>query len=173
MRIDIGCGNRQPAIDCIGIDIIKPQWADTYPNRFLQADIRERLPFKDNQFDVVSAKHVIEHFGRQERFSVLAEWCRILRVGGELKIVVPNVKRYAQLFLDGQWDCERFSDMMFGAATTDFQHHYCCYDEKSLQLLCHKASGGRLKTNTITYGHIGQFKIPDLEMRGSFIKWKL
>ena len=55
-----------------------------------RCDIR-RLPVADQSFDVVHARHVLEHFGRDEVVSVINEWARILRVGGEFRIAVPNL----------------------------------------------------------------------------------
>ncbi|MCR4341030.1 MAG: methyltransferase domain-containing protein [Gemmatimonadaceae bacterium] len=55
-----------------------------------RCDVR-RLPVPDQSFDVVHARHVLEHFGRKDVFKVLGEWARILRVGGEIRLSVPNV----------------------------------------------------------------------------------
>lgn len=55
-----------------------------------RCDIR-RLPALDESFDVVHSRHVLEHFGRGELMDILKEWTRILRVGGEIRISVPNL----------------------------------------------------------------------------------
>lgn len=55
-----------------------------------RCDIR-KLPVEDQSFDVVHSCHVLEHFGRTEVMKVLKEWTRILRIGGEFRIVVPNI----------------------------------------------------------------------------------
>lgn len=55
-----------------------------------RCDLR-KLPVDDQSFDVVHSRHVLEHFGRAETLKVLQEWTRILRVGGEFRISVPNL----------------------------------------------------------------------------------
>jgi len=54
-----------------------------------RCDLR-RLPVPDQSFDIVYSKHVLEHFGRGELLDVVKEWVRVLRVGGEFRLVVPN-----------------------------------------------------------------------------------
>jgi SAM-dependent methyltransferase len=49
----------------------------------------------DNEFDLVRASHVLEHFEFREMESVLAEWRRVLRPGGYLMVCVPNFKAIA------------------------------------------------------------------------------
>lgn len=56
-----------------------------------RCDIR-KLPVPDQSFDMVHSKHVLEHFGRGDLYKVLKEWTRILRVGGEFRMSVPNVR---------------------------------------------------------------------------------
>lgn len=55
-----------------------------------RCDIRH-LPVEDQSFDMVHSRHVLEHFGRDEVMKVLHEWTRILRVGGDFTIMVPNL----------------------------------------------------------------------------------
>lgn len=61
---------------------------DTKPD--YRCDIRH-LPVGDKSFDVVFSRHVLEHFGRGEIVKVLKEWARILRIGGEFRLSVPNI----------------------------------------------------------------------------------
>ncbi len=55
-----------------------------------RCDLRN-LPVEDESFDIVHSRHVLEHFGRDEVVRVLKEWSRILRVGGEFRLCVPNI----------------------------------------------------------------------------------
>ncbi len=48
----------------------------------------ERLPFDDESFDVLTAWHVIEHVADVRR--TLAEWRRVLRVGGLMVLETPD-----------------------------------------------------------------------------------
>lgn len=48
------------------------------------------------------ASHVFEHFSRPRALQVLAEWSRVLKVGGTLKLAVPDMELYARLLMEGQ-----------------------------------------------------------------------
>lgn len=87
---DIGCGFDAPffghadkvkIVRFDGNEKVKPDY---------RCDIRH-LPAKDQEFDVVHSRHVLEHFGRREVMKVLKEWTRVLRVGGEFRVSAPNV----------------------------------------------------------------------------------
>ena len=54
----------------------------------------DRLDFaSDNEYDLVRASHVIEHFTVEECPAVLAEWRRVLKPGGWLVICTPDYIR--------------------------------------------------------------------------------
>lgn len=87
---DIGCGSSNPYFG--HADQVKVVRFDA--NEKVEPDYRcdiRRLPVADQSFDVVHSRHVLEHFGRDEVIDVLKEWTRILRVGGEFRISVPNL----------------------------------------------------------------------------------
>lgn len=44
-----------------------------------------------DRFDVVHARHTLEHFSRKEAPEVVTEWTKLLKIGGQLVIRVPNV----------------------------------------------------------------------------------
>jgi SAM-dependent methyltransferase len=57
-------------------------------DRFVVADLCERLPFADGTFDLVYANFVIEHLAKPT--ATFAEWRRVLRPAGSLVIVTSN-----------------------------------------------------------------------------------
>lgn len=62
-------------------------------------DVR-KLPVPDQTFDIVFSSHTLEHFAWGKVDQILREWSRVLKVGGELRIVVPNLRHVAQRLLD-------------------------------------------------------------------------
>jgi SAM-dependent methyltransferase len=78
--LDVGCGRiglraLEPDLDITGVDLLER--AD-YPGPFVRADASVRLPFADDEFDLVYCSSVIEHVPRPLRAAFAAE---IRRVG--------------------------------------------------------------------------------------------
>lgn len=61
----------------------------------------DNLPFENNSVDEVYSRHIIEHFTLQEFLQVLVEWNRVLKVGGTLYIICPNLLWHLQQILTG------------------------------------------------------------------------
>ena len=79
--LDVGCGvlglrALEPSLDITGVDLA-PQPA--YPGPFVQADAAERLPFDDDEFDLVYCSSVIEHVAPERRPAFAAEVRRVGR----------------------------------------------------------------------------------------------
>jgi len=99
--LDVGCrqGIMLPYLlektDCVfGTDISEKQICALkkhYKNEVLfeHADMENKSSFKDNFFDVIICLDVIEHIN--DRYSIMNEFSRILKNGGVLVIVTPNV----------------------------------------------------------------------------------
>ena len=61
------------------------------------------LPFKDGVLDFLYASHLIEDFSREEVWPKLfAEWRRVLKSGGYMVLLVPEVNRWAAALRKGQ-----------------------------------------------------------------------
>jgi len=80
--VDIGCGARSVNKDVVRVDIdpkVKPDYVCS----------GDTLPFKDEEFDFVVSIHSFEHF--KDQVKTLKEWLRIIKVGGIIGIVHPDV----------------------------------------------------------------------------------
>ena len=92
--LDAGCGHRSPIRDCvqacrIGIDAV---FEDVKNNDSLDFGIcsnLENLPFKENTIDIIVSSMVFEHLRHPE--AVFAEFHRILKTGGYLIFMTPNI----------------------------------------------------------------------------------
>jgi predicted SAM-dependent methyltransferase len=63
-------------------------------------DLRQPLPFADASFSAVYSSHVLEHFSSAFAPVFLAECRRLLKPGGVLRIVVPDLETIARLYLE-------------------------------------------------------------------------
>lgn len=92
MIADIGSGPVSPHFEegkVVSFDIREDMKPDVV------CDVR-KIPVPDETFDIVFSSHTLEHFSWLQSDKILKEWTRILKVGGEMRIVVPNVRFSAQ-----------------------------------------------------------------------------
>jgi SAM-dependent methyltransferase len=91
--LNLGCGER-----------FHPEWTNldvtpTHPS--VQAhDLCRGIPFLEGMFDIVYQSHLLEHFERKAALSLLRECHRVLRRDGIIRVVVPDLERIAQLYLE-------------------------------------------------------------------------
>lgn len=103
-----------------------------------RCDIR-RIPAEDQSFDIVHSRHVLEHFGRKDVLAVLKEWTRILRVGGEFRLSVPNILEAIKdiVLMEGEQipvDPYPFWQL-FGRQESRDDFHFNGFTPKRIQLL--------------------------------------
>jgi len=62
-------------------------------------DLRRGIPFSDSVVDVVYHSHLLEHIDRNSAPAFLAECLRVLKPGGRIRIVVPDLEFLARRYL--------------------------------------------------------------------------
>ncbi len=62
-------------------------------------NLLEGIPFEDAAFDVVYHSHLLEHFPREQAKPFFTECHRVLRPGGVLRVVVPDLEQICRLYL--------------------------------------------------------------------------
>lgn len=77
-KVNLGCGSNRPA---------------GWENYDADVDISKRLPFDDNSVDYLLAEHVLEHITAHEGFRFMQEISRVLKPGGVVKIIVPDLAK--------------------------------------------------------------------------------
>jgi SAM-dependent methyltransferase len=99
--LEAGCGRRNSRADSlaapelgvrtvVGVDVDADAGkANRGLDRFVAADLCGRLPFAAGTFDLVYASFVVEHL--EEPCAAFREWRRVLRPGGALLVVTPNM----------------------------------------------------------------------------------
>jgi predicted SAM-dependent methyltransferase len=68
---------------------------------FTELDISEPLPFEDASVEWAYAEHLIEHVSLSVGIGWLTEVRRILEPGGLLRLTTPDLRVYAQSYLNG------------------------------------------------------------------------
>jgi predicted SAM-dependent methyltransferase len=93
-------------------------------------DVSRGLPFRDGEAAVVYASHVLEHLTRRQAHNLVRESFRVLKPGGVVRIVVPDLERLAHLYLQ-----ERANGAGDGRAANDFMEHLrTCLDDADASL---------------------------------------
>lgn len=62
-------------------------------------DLRRGIPFPDQTFDAVYHSHVLEHIDRDGAAGFLGECRRVLKPGGIVRIVVPDLETLARRYI--------------------------------------------------------------------------
>ncbi len=110
--LNIGCGS-----------LFHPEWVniDLVSNspHVRAYDIRKKLPYPDNIFDACYSSHVIEHLDQSEAQKLVTECFRVLRPGGIIRAIIPDLESIARNYLNtlerldsGETDAEADYDWM-------------------------------------------------------------
>jgi predicted SAM-dependent methyltransferase len=60
-----------------------------------------KLPFKDDSIEEIYSRHLVEHFSLKEFLEVLQEWNRVLKKGGVIYIICPNLIWHLKQIIKG------------------------------------------------------------------------
>lgn len=99
VKLHYGCGPR-----------ILPGWVniDAFynPGIDIQMDLRMPLPLRSGSTRLIFAEHVLEHMDAVTHVPrILGEFYRILKPGGAVRIIVPDLRKYCEAFVrrDVEW----------------------------------------------------------------------
>lgn len=109
LALDVGAGGERRHWDGYKTYTtdIRPGVADyTQDSRWLN------LP--NDHFDLVATSHHLEHFGRFDQEIVWKECVRVLKPGGKVEMIVPNIEWAAHLIAEGTVD-EHVLNVLYGA----------------------------------------------------------
>jgi predicted SAM-dependent methyltransferase len=90
--LNLGCGQR-----------FNSTWVNIDYNAtgegVLSFNLNQRIPFGDNQFDIVYHSHLLEHFSKKNAPFFLKECIRVLKPKGVLRVVVPDLEQIVRTYL--------------------------------------------------------------------------
>lgn len=135
-RLNLGCGfdYRDGFLNIDLNDFHKPD---------LVADIRNLHSLPSDFYEEVVANDVLEHLERAETLSTLIEWSRVLRIGGILRLRVPDLKGLLTLVADPSRQSveeqERLVQCLFGTQNYTGDYHYTGFTEVLLRHYLEKA----------------------------------
>ena len=111
------------------------------------ADATKKFNFDNNSVDVIYTSHMLEHLSNNSANHFIKECYRVLKKGGILRIVVPDIKKIVDDYLLNK-DADAFLERSLLVAPSleslkskiqfffvGYRHHQWLYDSKSLQKL--------------------------------------
>jgi predicted SAM-dependent methyltransferase len=181
LKLNIGCGtsgidgwvniDNSPSILLSRLPLGKrifrtPDW----PRGVLRADVRKRIPFSDSSVSYIYSSHTFEHFTYEESLAVARECFRVLKAGGILRIVVPDLGILVRDYLAGTSDpkaSHRFiSRLLLTSNVRDIvhagAHHKQMFDARSLIHMLSEA--GFATPELSTFGSSRIVEITDIEL---------
>jgi predicted SAM-dependent methyltransferase len=161
MKLHLGCGNKYiPGF--IHIDLMDFEHIDH------KRSIDDLSIFEDSSVDLIYACHVLEHFNRNNVDKVLAEWCRVLKPGGIVRISVPGFEELVKIY-------QKYGDMklilgpLVGGQTYLYNFHNLIFDFKFISELLKKAGFREVsrydwrKTEHVNVDDFSQAYIPHMD----------
>ena len=107
LRLNVGCGHISLA-DYVNVDRRELPGVDVI------ADVTD-LPFEDAAVAEIHASHLLEHFPEEIlRRVVLMHWRKKLRLGGVLRVVVPDAEAMISDFVNGEMSFGALREITFG-----------------------------------------------------------
>ncbi|MCR4922701.1 MAG: methyltransferase domain-containing protein [Lachnospiraceae bacterium] len=91
--VNCGCGYKYDK-SMINLDFISNS-----PD-IIACNLLKKLPFSDNEVDAIYSSHMIEHFTSDQAHSWLKECHRVLKPGGVIRLVAPDLENACRNYLN-------------------------------------------------------------------------
>jgi len=101
-------------------------------------DASVKLPFEYDSVDYVVLHMVVEHFGCGESCGLIESCKKVLKLGGSLVVIVPNMRALANRWISGQMDTQLYLTNVYGAYMgNEEDRHKWGFDEDYLMAFLH------------------------------------
>ena len=132
------------------------------PDNLMVHDLSRGIPFPDASVDLVYHSHVLEHLDRGVAPRFIQECARVLRIGGLIRVVVPDFERYCRNYLDHVGLCEKEGERVIG-------EHDRMFEPMLLQSVRREASGTSQQRPLRRF--VENFVLGDARKRGHTHQW--
>jgi len=149
----------------VKLGLLNKGYGESWP-RIKFSDIRKELPFMDNKVSYIYCSNVLEHLQPCETIKVVTECHRVLKKGGKLRVVIPDldilIKKYKDpdTFNNEYWGYEKKKYRSFKEKVMErfIRPHQWMFNKKSFRNILVEAGFDKI----MFYG-IGKGKCPDLD----------
>ena len=116
--------------------ISKEVYEDIWSRNIIWHDVRKGLPFENESVDVVYCSHLLEHLTRDEAKELCLEVFRVLKPKGIFRVVVPDLKKAIEAYLNRDFSFFGIFDVPIAEAFMRYNmfqdFHKWAYDFESL-----------------------------------------
>jgi SAM-dependent methyltransferase len=95
--------------------------------------IDDLSPFKDNTVDLIYAAHCLEHFSHRKTSTVLAEWFRVLKPGGILRLSVPDFDALYEIYKESGKEIDSILEVLMAKQDYKYNFHMTVFNQSSLE----------------------------------------
>jgi len=134
----------------VQMGILDKNYLVKWPKFFL-VDIRKRFPLNDDEIDYVYCSHVLEHFEPWEAKKILTESRRVLKKGGKIRLILPDIA----YIIKNYGDAGQFNEFVFGYNKEKkyrfsffIRGHQWMYDKKSFKKLLEECGFKKIKLSS-------------------------
>ena len=120
--VNLGCGNNSGP-EFINVDVL------SLPNIHHVHDITKLEMFATESVDLIYASHVVEHLPPEKFISTIKEWRRVLKIGGRLRISVPDFDRLIEVYQGNGGDVKIVRDQVLGQRPP-YDNHYTLWNQR-------------------------------------------
>lgn len=132
-------------------------------------DLRKGIPERDNSVDWVYSSNFLEHLEKYETEVLLKECLRVLKIGGRIRLVVPDIRKVISNFAktgDADVFCREFygfdKDKKMGVSKSAIRGHQWMYDFESLKGLLKKVGFSMVEKSSYRKSNMSDVEVLDL-----------
>lgn len=93
IKLELGSGSKKGLDGWTTVDI---------GDADIKWDLKFGIPLSDKSVDIIYSSHLLEHISYNHLIPFLKECRRVLKIGGEFSVCVPNFKLYIDAYKDGK-----------------------------------------------------------------------
>lgn len=138
------------------------QYCDLLENHvFIHHDLSHSIPLKDQTADFVYSSHFLEHLFKRDAERLLTDCHRALKLGGILRISVPDLAYAVSLYVTGEKE-KMLADYFFVEDKESFlARHKYMYDFELLKALLEKIGFSQVARCAYQEGRTPDIKLLD------------
>lgn len=97
----------------------------------LVSDIRD-LPLEVNTIEEILVAHVVEHFTDLKMNDIITYWYSLLKSGGFIKVIVPDIESMIYGFTKGDISWDNLRQVVLGGQDYNSDYHFNMFSERYL-----------------------------------------